>query len=171
MKSAIWKKSPVNVSSYGITGSPAGPIDAPIGSVAAEASVGSGCGSVGTPPVDRRRTGIRGRGGVEVVDVSRPVERSTLSSWDSSSWRAPGRGWRRARGVGQVDRLEADAGPVGELLQLDEEARLIAVRGHGLAEHDQLPVVDRERLLCLLARGDRLLGLLELRLELVDVLP
>ena len=46
MKSAIRKNPPpVKVSLYGMTGSPAGPIAAPIGSVAAEASVATGAGS------------------------------------------------------------------------------------------------------------------------------
>ena len=38
-KSAIWKKPPLKVMSYLITGSPAGPTAAPIGSAAADASV------------------------------------------------------------------------------------------------------------------------------------
>src|SRR4051795_6506293 len=39
MKSAIWEKLPVKLMSYGMTGSPADPTAAPIGSNAADASV------------------------------------------------------------------------------------------------------------------------------------
>ena len=41
MKFAIWKKSPVKPRVYGMIGNPAGPTDAPIGSIETAASVGS----------------------------------------------------------------------------------------------------------------------------------
>ena len=65
---------------------------------------------------------------------------------------------------------EPDARAVGEPLELDQEARLVAVRRHRLAEHHQAAVVDREVLAGLLAGGGGLLRLLQRRLEPVYVL-
>ena len=61
--------------------------------------------------------------------------------------------------VGQVEALERDPGAVGEALELDQKARLIAVGGHRLAEHHELVVVGRRTTARLRAGGSRLLGL------------
>ena len=63
---------------------------------------------------------------------------------------------------GEIDRLELDARAVGEPLELDQEARLVAVRRHRLAEHHQPAVVGREDFARLLAGGGGLLRLREL---------
>ena len=70
--SAIWKNCPVNFSSYGITGSPAGPTAAPMGRVAAEASVATAVGSDVTTPVESEGLVLVvsvGSVEVELVDV------------------------------------------------------------------------------------------------------
>ena len=153
MKSAIWKKSPVNFRLYGITGSPAGPTEAPIGSVAAEASVAAGMGSVGTAPVDPVELASVVEVAVEVVEVS-PVAVELVDVALVGLVVVAGAGAavvaEPAASARSID-WNPTSGAVGELLQLDQEARLVAVRRHRLAEHHQLPVVDRERLLRLLA--------------------
>src|SRR6476469_4829664 len=133
-----------------MTGSPAGPIDAPIGSAAAEASVAAGAGAA-----------------VVVVEL---VELAELSVEGEDEVEDAGARGSRARRVGEVDRLKADAGLIGELLQLNEQTGLISIRGNGLAEHDQLSIVIREGPSCLLAGRNRLLVLCELGLELANVL-
>ncbi len=51
----------------------------------------------------------------------------------------------------ETDRSELDARAVGEPLKLDQQARLVAVRRHRLAEHHQAAVVGPEVLARLLA--------------------
>ena len=84
---------------------------------------------------------------VEVESVEAPDRPEALEPLDAES----------------VERLEPDARAVGEPLELDQEARLVAVLGHGLAQHHQPAVVVGEGLSLLLAQRSGLLRLLELR--------
>ena len=129
-------------------------------------------GSVGTPPVDPVELASVVEVGVEVVDVS-PVAVELVDG------ELVGLVVVAGAGAGVVAEPAASARSIDWNPTPERSAsccswtRRLAWSpscGHRLAQHDQLPVVGRERLLLLRSRGGRLLGLLELRLKLVDVL-
>src|SRR5581483_6224428 len=77
---------------------------------------------------------------------------------------------RRARArVREIEGVELDTRLVREVLQLDQEARLVAVRRYRLAQDHKAPVVDAERVLGALCRRSLLLGLRERRLQVIDL--
>ena len=125
-----------------MTASPAGPTVAPIGSVAAETSVG-GAGAVAVVAVGSVAVGAAGAGaGAAAVAVARR---------------------------GELELAELDPGVVGNPVDLDEQRARVVAGGDRLAEQDQLLVVPGEVAACLLAGSGGLLLLGEFGLRRFDL--